>query len=150
MPRQLSGNLLLFVCGGACFQKCPIAGVLCDNDVLWWAKNPSSCRIPQKQAARKSVLFVFVVFDVYFSSRASSHQVGRRHCAVERVLWTMQRNGATQAQGVEGRRPCANAQRPCAQSRDRFLTFCLLCLYGWLATGQQLSARCAGCSETEN
>ena len=54
----------------------------------------------------------------------------------ERPLRGMQRNGATQAQGVEGRRPCANAQRPCAQSRDRFLTFCLLCLYGWPAMGQ--------------
>ena len=85
------------------------------------------------------MLFVFVLFDIYFSSRATSSQVGRRHCAVERVRWTMQRNGATQAQGVEGRRPCANAQRPSAQSRDRFLTFCLLCLYGWLAMGQKLS-----------
>ena len=113
----------------------------CTPTILGWRRpgKIGSCRIPQKQTARKGVLFVFVLFDIYFSSQATSLQVGWRHCAVERVRWTMQRNGATQAQGVEGRRPCANAQRPSAQSRDRFLTFCLLCLYGWLAMGQKLS-----------
>ena len=92
---------------------------------------------------------IFICHSVvlYLPGPVLPRQVGRRHCAVERVLWTMQRNGATQAQGVEGRRSCANAQRPCAQSRDRFLTFCLLCLYGWQAMGQKLSVRCAGCSE---
>ena len=85
------------------------------------------------------VLFLCHSVVLYLPGPVLPRQVGRRHCAVERVLWTMQRNGVTQAQGVEGRRPCANAQRPCAQSRDRFLTFCLLCLYGWLAMGQKLS-----------
>ena len=104
----------------------------------------------KKKLPERTVLFLCHSVVLYLPGPVLPRQVGRRHCAVERVLWAMQRNGATQAQGVEGRRPCANAQRPCAQSRDRFLTFCLLCLYGWLATGQQLSARCAGCSETEN
>ena len=107
-----------------------------------------SCRIPKKRTVQTTVLFLCHSVVFYLPGPVLPCRVGRRHCAVERVLWTMQRNGATQAQGVEGRCPCANAQRPCAQSRDRFLTFYTLNLYGWPATGQKLSARCAGCSET--
>ena len=95
-----------------------------------------SCRIPKKRTVRLDCSFFCHSVVLYLPGPVLPRQVGRRHCAVERVLWTMQRNGVTQAQGVEGRRPCANAQRPCAQSRDRFLTFCLLCLYGWPAMGQ--------------
>lgn len=92
----------------------------------------------RKEQSKRTVLFLCHSVVFYLPGPRVSKLAGDG-AGAERVLWTMQRNGATQAQGVEGRRPCANAQRPCAQSRDRFLTFCLLCLYGWLAMGQKLS-----------
>ena len=57
-----------------------------------------SCRIPKKRTVQTDCSFS-LPFCCSLSSQATSLQVGRRHCGVERVLWTMQRNVATQAHG---------------------------------------------------
>ena len=91
-PAVLFSYYVLVVCFSMISMHPVIIGAsVIGGLLLFWAQN--TVRKLLKELGFFFVLFLchFVVF--YLPGPVLPRQVGRRHCGVERVLWTSKRNG---------------------------------------------------------